>query len=108
MTPEKVRACGKTEMLEYLVADLPFPPREDEIITVQPGYWHGVNKRFWLFNSQTGPGPDCFEAELVVRVLDGRIVATLPLRVVRTDKPPAPPAGAAEEPKPPPADAGAP
>ena len=107
---EKVRSCGKTELLEYWAADLPSPPRAEEIITLRRGYWHGANKSFPLFafEETTGPGPECFEAELVVRVLDGRIAATLPIRIVRTDKPSAIPAGTAEEPTPPPSDAGAP
>jgi hypothetical protein len=105
---EKVRACGKTELLEYWMADLPPSPRADDIITLRRGYWHGANKKFFLFDETTGPGPDCFEGELVVRVLDGRIAATLPVRVVRTDRPPATATEGSEEPKPPPSDAGAP
>jgi hypothetical protein len=45
---------------------------------------------------------------LVVSALGGRVAARLPIRVVRTDKPVVPPDGGAEEPKPPPSDAGAP
>jgi hypothetical protein len=105
---EKVRACGTTELLEYWMADLPPPPGADDIITLRRGYWHGANEKFFLFDETTGLGPDCFQATLVVRVLDGRIAATLPIRVVRTDKPPAPPDGGTEEPKPPASDAGAP
>lgn len=89
---EKVRVCGTTKLLTYWVADLPSPPEADEIITLRPGYWHGANEKFFLFDEYTDPGPDCFEANLVVRVLDGRVAATLPIRVVRTDKP-APPEG---------------
>lgn len=99
VTPENVRECGTGRPLEYSVADLTFAPREDEIITIKPGYWHGVNKRFPLFAlHQKGPGPDCIDAELVVRVLDGRVIATLPIHVVRTDKPSVSPQGAAEAP----------
>jgi hypothetical protein len=106
---EKVRACGKTELLEYMMGDLPSAHRADDIITLRRGYWHGANEHFWLFDQKMmGPGPDCFEAEMVVRALGGRVAARLPIRVVRTDKPPAPPDGGTEEPKPPPSDAGAP
>jgi hypothetical protein len=107
---EKVRACGKTELLKYWVMEsLPPPPRPDEIVTLSRGYWHGTNVHFFLFDEETtGLGPDCFEAELVVRARGLRVAATLPIRVVRTDKPPVPPDGAAEAPKPPPSDAGAP
>jgi hypothetical protein len=107
---KKVRACGKTELQKYWVMeDLLSPHRPDDIITIRRGYWHGANEHFFLFDEKiTGPGPDCFDAELVVRALGGRVAATLPVRVVRTDKPPAPPDGEAEEPKPPASDAGAP
>jgi hypothetical protein len=107
---EEIRACGKTELLKYWVMEsLPAPPRADEVVTLSRGYWHGAHADFPLFDEKiTGLGPDCFEAELVLRVLDGRIAARLPIRVVRTDKPPAPPDGGTEEPKPPSSDAGAP
>jgi hypothetical protein len=105
---EKVRACGKTEVIGHIIVDRFSPPRPDEIVTLSRGYWHGANMYFLLWNEETGLGPDCFEGELVVRAIGGRIAATLPIRVVRTDKPPAIPDGAAEEPKPPPSDAGAP
>jgi hypothetical protein len=105
---EKIRACGKTELLGKYLVDRFSPPRPDQIVTLPRGYWHGANVHFFLWDEETGLGPDCFEAELVVSVLDGRVAATLPIRVVRTDKPPAPPDGGKEEPKTPPADAGAP
>lgn len=51
------------------------------------GTWYGMDDYFLLWDKVTGLGPDCLEAELVVRALDGRVAATLPIRVVRTDKP---------------------
>ncbi len=107
---EKVRECGKIEPLAHWVMEaLPPPPRADEIVNLSRGYWHGANLHFFLFDERTtGLGPDCFEAELVVRALDRRVAARLPIRVVRTDKPAATPDGGTEEPKEPPADAGAP
>jgi hypothetical protein len=106
---EKIRACGKAELLKYWRMEyLPRPPRPDEMVTLQPGYWYGGNMHFFLFDEITGPGPECFEAELMVRTTGWRLVATLPIRVVRTDKPPTTPAGGTEEPKPPASDAGAP
>ncbi len=107
---EEIRACGKTEPLKYWVMEyLPPPPRPDEIVTLPRGYWHGANLRFPLFDERTTSlGPDCFEAELVVRARGWRVAARLPIRVVRTDKPQATPDGGTEEPKEPPADAGAP
>jgi hypothetical protein len=105
---KKVRACGKTEVIEHYIVDRFSPPRPDQIVTLRRGYWHGANVHFFLWDKQTGLGPDCFEAELVVRARGGRIAATLPIRVVRTDKPPAPPDAGIEDPKPPPSDAGTP
>jgi hypothetical protein len=85
------------------------PPRPDQLVTIEWGYWHGVNLHFSLFDEKrTGLGPDCFEAKLKVLDKDGRVAATLPIQVVRTDKPPAPTEGATAEPKTPPSDAGAP
>jgi hypothetical protein len=105
---KKVRACGKTEVIEHYIVDRFSPPRPEDIITLPRGYWHGTNAHFFLWDEVSGLGPDCFEGELVVRALGGRIAATLPIRVVRTDKPSAPPEGGKEEPKTPPSDAGAP
>jgi hypothetical protein len=105
---KEVRACGKTELLEHWHVDRFSPPRPKDIITLSRSYWHGRSASFFLWDKETGLGPDCFEAELVVRALGGRIAAKLPIRVVRTDKPPATPDGGTEEPKPPPSDAGAP
>jgi hypothetical protein len=106
---EKVRECGTAEELTYWAMEyLPRPPRPDEIVTLSRGYWHGEDVVFPLFNPRTGLGPDCFEADLVLRAMGGRIAATLPIRVVLTNKPPAPPDGGTEQPKPPASDAGAP
>jgi hypothetical protein len=105
---EKARACGKTEVREHYIVDWIAPPGPEEIITLRRGYWYGRNVYFFLWDKETGLGPDCFDAELVVRALGGRVAATLPIRVVRTDKPAVPPDGAAEEPKAPALDAGAP
>jgi hypothetical protein len=106
-----LRACGKKDEVGYIESDaFPLPPRPDQIVTIRPGYWYGRTINYWLFDQKTtGLGPDCLEADLFVRALDGREAARLPIRIVRTDKPPAPPEGGAPaEPKPPPSDAGAP
>jgi hypothetical protein len=106
---KKARACGTTELREHYIVDFVGHSRPEDIITLRRGSWYGMDDYFLLWDKVTGLGPDCLEAELVVHALDGRIAATLPIRVVRTDKPVVvPPDGAAGEPKPPPADAGAP
>jgi hypothetical protein len=104
---KNVRACGKTEVIGHIIVDRIGPTRQEDIVTLRKGHWHGTNAHFSFWDEVEGPGPDCFEAELVVSVLDGRVAATLPIRVVRTDKPPATPDGK-EEPTPPPSGAGAP
>jgi len=103
-----LRACGRTHEVPHIIFDL-LAPVEEEAITIRPGYWYGKNVVYGLFDKKRVPGPDCLEAELVVRALDGRVAVRLPIRVVRTDKPPSPPdGGAPAEPKPPASDAGAP
>ena len=109
--PESLHACGTKDPVPYLPNDIVTrPPRQDEIITIRPGYWYGGTVKFWLFDKRwTRLGPDCLEVDVAVRALDEREIAKIPLHVVRTDKPPAPPdGGAPAEPKPPASDAGAP
>jgi hypothetical protein len=107
---KNLRACGKKDRLLHYVFDVVLPPaRPDQIITIRPGYWYGRKVNFGLFDEkETGIGPECIEGELMVLARGARVAATLPIRVVRTDKPPAPPDGGTGEPKPPPSDAGAP
>jgi hypothetical protein len=105
------RACGKTEVLKHWVWEtLHPPPRPDQLVTLNKGYWYGADLYFPLFDeeSSTGPGPDCFEADLVMLDNDARVAAKLPIRVARTDKPPAQPNGITQEPKGSPSEAGAP
>jgi len=106
----KVRACGKTELLEYIQADAWLVSGREPIVTIRPGYWYGANVSFnSLFSErQTGLGPDCLEAELMVWPRGVRTAATLPIRVERTDKPPALLDGGPEHPKPTASDGGAP
>jgi len=105
---ERARACGTAEVREHYIFDSFDSPRPDQIVTLTKRYWHGSDVYFILWDKETGFGPDCFEADLVVNALDGRIAAMLPIKVMRTDKPPAPPAGAAEAPKAPAPEPGAP
>jgi hypothetical protein len=105
-----VRACGKTELLEHIMADAWLVSGREPIVTIRPGYWYGANVSFnSLFSErQTGLGPDCFEAELMVWPRGVRTAATRPIRVERTDKPRAIPDGGTEPPRPPLSDGGAP
>ena len=96
---KKARACGTSEVREHYIVDRFAPPEPNEIVTLPKGYWHGSDVYFFLWDKETGLGPDCLEAELIVHTLDSRVAATLPIKVVRTDKPPATPPGVAEEPK---------
>jgi len=96
---KEARACGMSEVREHYIVDRFAPPEPNEIVTLPKGYWHGSDVYFFLWDKETGLGPDCFEAELVLHALDRRIAATLPIKVMRTDKPPPTPPGTAKEPK---------
>ncbi len=91
---KKLRTCGKTDRLPHYDFDFVYPPvQRHEIITVRPGFWYGANVSFHIFDKKESPGlPDCFEADLIVRVMDGRVAATLPIRVGLVEKKTAPPA----------------
>lgn len=83
---EQARACGTTNLLPFRAWDPPRRRTTDVPHTLYTGQWHGSEVKFPL-SDQTSPWPDCFEANLVVRVIDGRVAAKLPVRVERTDKP---------------------
>lgn len=82
-----IRKCANGEALgHYLFDVLNQPPRPDEIVTVRPHFWYGADVDFRLFNQRrAGQVPDCFEADLMVWAIDGRIIATQPIHVERTD-----------------------
>lgn len=84
-----VRECDTNKGLTYYQFDLVMQaPQSDEIVTVRPGYWYGVNTSFLLFGDKIkAPKPDCFEAELWVWSLERRSVVKRFIRVERTDKP---------------------
>lgn len=106
-----VRACGKTELQEFLMADAWVLKKPEPVITLRPGYWYGRSISFpaLFLERETGPGPDCFEANLMVLLRGVGTTLTLPIRVERTDKPLVPPAGGAPAaPKPPAPDGGTP
>ena len=81
-----LRACGKKDRVPHVEFDMVLPPLQpDDIIAIRPGYWYGKNLSYWLFiEKRTGLGPECLEAELVVRALDGREAARIPIHVIRT------------------------
>ncbi len=104
---DKVHVCGKTEFVPYYIVDWVLTS-EPPSVTLPRGYWYGKDVHFSFDMRSMGPGPDCFEAELVVWALHRRVAARLPIKVVRTDKPPPALNGGTEAPEPPPSDAGAP
>lgn len=89
----KLQACDTKKPLTFYEFDFYRPPmKPGDLVTIRPHYWYGADLDFHLFDRQLMPDfPECFEADLMVWVLDGRIAATLPIRVTRTDKPSAPP-----------------
>ncbi len=87
-----VQTCDTKKPLEYYEMDAFYPPaRADQVITIAPGSWYGTTVNFLLFGKtiKDQPKPDCFDAELRIRVKDGRMAAALPIHVIRTDKAPA-------------------
>jgi hypothetical protein len=102
-----IRACGEKREVPHIIFDL-VALEPEKVTTIRPGYWYGKNVVYGLFAKQRRLGPDCLEAELEVRDNVSRVATRLPIRVVRTDKPPTLPDGGTAEPKPPASDAGAP
>lgn len=80
-----IRACDKPDRLEYKAFDWVMDaPSPDQIVVLRPGYWYGRDVKFPLFDEQTKPGlPDCFEGKMMAWTLDGRLAATLPIRVAK-------------------------
>lgn len=96
-----LHTCGKTERLPYIEFDYMFAPiPPDQIIPIYPGKWYGENVEFWITDHLVdhGEGPDCIETTLSARTFDRQTIATIPLRVERTDKPAAPKAEGAKGP----------
>lgn len=84
-----LQTCDSKKPLTYHEFDYYRPPmKPEDRITIQPGYWYGTDLHFHLFDEHImAVFPDCFEAKLMVWVLDGRLAATLPIRVIRSDQP---------------------
>lgn len=82
-----LRSCDKKEALRYYLVDRHVPPaRPDQRITLKPGYWYGADVNFLFFGAAMKEAkPSCFEGDLMVWAQDGRLAATLPIRVSRTD-----------------------
>jgi len=82
--------CVAGQPLDSLEVDsFPEPPRQDELLTLTPGYWYGTDVHLSLFDEHlTGKKPpECFEAELQLRAADGRVAGSLHLRAERSAKP---------------------
>ncbi len=85
-----LRACGKTEPVPYIEFDYMFSPATpDQIIPIYPGKWYGENGGFSITDNLVGhgEGPDCIETTLSARTADWQTIATIPVRIERTDKP---------------------
>lgn len=85
-----LRAFGKTEPVPYIEFDYMFSPATpDQIIPIYPGKWYGENGGFSITDNLVGhgEGPDCIETTLSARTADWQTIATIPVRIERTDKP---------------------
>jgi hypothetical protein len=85
-----LHTCGKTEPQRYIDFDYMFSPiPPDQIIPIYPGKWYGENVEFWIMDQRAdhGEGPVCIETTLTARTPDRQTIATIPVRIERTDKP---------------------
>lgn len=84
-----IRACDTGERLASYLFDYVLPADEkDEQVLIRPQYWYGADVEFHLFDRRRYKvSPECFQAELWVWSLDGRMVMKKPVEVKRMDKP---------------------
>ncbi|MDC0713458.1 hypothetical protein POL68_33650 [Stigmatella sp. ncwal1] len=79
--------CTTGQQLAYIIMDVYAPKqRQEDILTLEPGFWFGKDVRIPLFDEQaTGqPGPSCFEAELIYHAVDVKNAARVKLRAELT------------------------
>ncbi|WP_147444558.1 hypothetical protein [Corallococcus sp. CA031C] len=78
--------CATTQPLEFLVADrFPPPPREEDLLKLEPGYWFGAEVDFPLFDELLNGkrGPDCVDITLTFHPEPPTPAVTTRVRAVR-------------------------
>jgi hypothetical protein len=90
LTTEAVADCATGKPLAVVVMDVyARRPSEEDVLTLQPGYWYGKEISVPLFTDNLhGPaGPECIEAEFAFRALGGETAARLRVRAERSGLP---------------------
>lgn len=96
--------CQEGLPVRFMTWDGFLAHREEDLLTLERGYWFGREVDFSLFDEQlTGPGPECLKAELWLFSFDGVVAARQEIRAERSPRQPVD-AGMPTEP----ADAGTP
>jgi hypothetical protein len=86
---QSVWECSTGQPATFVHADsFPKPAREEDLLTLTPGYWYGANVRFFLFDAEfTGtPAPDCIEVELALRAARGSVEGSVRVRAERSPR----------------------
>jgi hypothetical protein len=87
LSVDSVMECDTGIGLANVIMDVLAPPlREEDILTLAPGFWYGKEVRLFLFaeHATQQPLPQCFEAEIVYHALDVKNAARTHVRVERT------------------------
>ncbi|WP_224364117.1 hypothetical protein [Hyalangium versicolor] len=86
LTVDSVVSCETGEAIPYLILDASAPSRRDEdILTLKPGFWYGKQVRLFLFaeHATHQPSPRCFEAVVAYHAVDVKNVARVRIRAER-------------------------
>ncbi len=86
-----VSACDSGQSVWFMKVDaFPPPPREEDLLVLEPGYWYGTRVDFPLFDAKDyGPsgGPECIDVEFVFSALAGQPETQVRVRATRTPQP---------------------
>ena len=79
---DSVRECDTGLTPATLPAEpAPAPPREEDLLILEPGQWYGAEVRVPLFSAQRGvKGPDCVDAQVSLLPLNGAAMGPLFVR----------------------------
>lgn len=92
LSMKSVTDCATGQPVEFMVVDVfATRPREEDVLSLEPGYWYGKDIRLPLFAEIPGrpQGPECIEADLVFYALGGKTAGHLHVRAERTRPHPA-------------------
>lgn len=81
-----VRECATGLPPTYVHADsFPPPPREKDLLVLEPGSWYGARIHLWLFSQAHGhPGPDCIDVGLTIDDAEHQPLGMLTVRATRS------------------------